>query len=184
MQGQTKVAEVRVGKLAANIVGSLLTVLLCVVGVLIAQFLPNHANDTEWHPIVLLICLIVLMPVHELFHAIGLRSFAGVSWRDLRFGIMWRALMPYCHCTVPIPIIGYRRMALLPLWATGGASVIMLLAFPTNCSGIFAGIAVAACAGDIWVVVKLRTFANNFFVQDSPTEIGCDVLSIAEHDVE
>jgi hypothetical protein len=71
-------------------------------------------------------------------------------------------------------------MALLPLWTTGGASIIMLLAFPTNCSGIFAGIAVAACVGDVWVVAKLRNLPDNLFVQDSPTEIGCDVLSMAE----
>lgn len=173
----SKIAEVRVSKLAANIIGTLLTILFCVACILLAHALPHHKAFAEWHAVPLLVCLVILLPVHELLHAIGLRLFARVSWSSIRFGVMWRALMPYCHCTVPIPVAAYRRMALLPLWVTGAASLAALLAFPTDGLALLAGVAVAACVGDVWMVAKLRGFADDLLVQDSQSEIGCDVFS-------
>jgi hypothetical protein len=52
-----------------------------------------------------------------------------------------------------------------------------LLAFPIDGLAIFAGIALGACVGDVWMVVKLRGFRGDLMVQDSPSEIGCDVFS-------
>ena len=92
---------------------------------------------------------------------------------------MWGALMPYCGCAVPVPVRAYRRMALLPLWVTGTAAVAALLVFPTYTLGVLAGVAVASCVGDVWIVAKLRRFTGDLFVQDSPSEIGCDVYSSA-----
>lgn len=68
-------------------------------------------------------------------------------------------------------------MALFPLWITGGLSLTALLAFPTDGLAILTGVAVAGCVGDVWIVARLRGFAANLVVQDSPSEIGCDVLA-------
>ncbi len=177
MTSTSKIAEVRVNQLAANIIGTLLTVLFCVICVLLAHALPHYRAFAEWHAVLLLVCLVMLFPVHELLHAIGLFLFARVSWSSIKFGVMWRVMMPYCHCTVPISVAAYRRMALLPLWITGAASLAALLAFPADVLAILAGIAVAACVGDVWMVAKLRGFADDLLVQDSSSEIGCDIFS-------
>jgi hypothetical protein len=166
-----------VRKVAANIIGTMLLILFCASCVLLAHKLPHYKTSAGWHAVALLVCLVLLPPVHELLHAIGLSLFARVSWSSIKFGFMWRALMPYCHCTVPIQVAAYRRMALLPLWITGGGSLAALLAFPTDGLAILAGVAIAACVGDVWMVVKLRSFADDLLVQDSPSEIGCDVFS-------
>lgn len=152
-------------------------IILCVTGVIVAQILPHHVGFAEWHAIVVLVCFVILVPVHEALHAVGLRIFAQVQWCHIRFGVMWRGLMPYCHCAVPISIRAYRRMALLPLWVTGSLSIALLLVFAADCFGAFAGFAVAACVGDVWLVCKLRGFADTLLVQDSASEIGCDVFS-------
>ena len=170
-------AEVRVSKLAANIVGTLLTILFCIAGVLFAHMLPRYVPFAEWHVIPFLVSLIILLPIHEALHALGLRVFAHVAWRHIKFGVMWRPLMPYCHCKVSIPVGAYRRMALLPLWVTGTATVAALFVIPTDGLGVLAGVTVAACVGDVWMVAKLNPFPDELLVQDSPSEIGCDVFS-------
>ena len=177
MEPAAKVTKVRVDKLAANIVGTLLTLVLCGMAILLAHLLPHYSPPAEWHLYAFLGSSLVLMPVHEALHAMGLIWFGGVSWRDIRFGVMWRALMPYCHCTVPITISAHRRMALLPLIVTGLVTITALLIYPTDWLGGFTGVTIGACVGDIWLVVKLRPFPGAFLVQDSPTEIGCDVYS-------
>jgi hypothetical protein len=166
-----------VNKLAANIVGTLLTILFCAAGVALVHVLPNHARWSGWHPTALLVSIIALLPLHEGLHALGLLWFARVCRADIRFGVMWHALTPYCGCKVPIPVHAYRRMALLPLWVTGITTVVCLLLFRSNWLGLLAGITIAACVGDVWVVLKLSPFAGDLFAQDCASEIGCDVLS-------
>src|SRR5437660_10209712 len=112
MHPETKIAEVRVSKLAANILSTLLTLLFCVAGVVSAHVLPGYRPFAKWHLAALLVSFVALLPVHEGIHALGLLKFAKVSRHHIRFGVMWRHLMPYCHCTVPIPIYAYRRMGL------------------------------------------------------------------------
>jgi putative zincin peptidase len=177
VQPASKVAEIRVNKIAVNVLGTLLTLVLCVTGDWGAHSLPRYAPPAPWHMGALLVSIIVLMPVHEGLHALGLVGFAGISWSHIRFGMMWRALMPYCHCTVPISLRGYRLMGLLPLMVTGLLSIGCLLFYPTDWLGLFTGVAVGSCIGDVWLLVRLRRFSGALLVQDSPTEIGCDVYA-------
>jgi hypothetical protein len=177
VQPGPKIAEVRVNKVMANIVGGVLTVLFCVVGVALAQVMPHHAPWADWHQYALLLSVIVLLPLHEGIHALGLVWFAKVAWADIQFGVMWRVLMPYCGCKVPISVRAYRRMALLLLGVTGMVTVLALLLFPASWLGLLAGIAISACVGDVWVAVKLARFDGDLFARDCPSAIGCDVLS-------
>ena len=170
-------AEIRVGALAANLVGTVLAIVLCVAGVWLARMLPHHVRFNDWHALGLLGSFVALLPAHEFLHGLGLRLFANVPWQHIKFGVMWRALMPYCHCQVPVSVRAYRRMALLPLWGTGSLALAALVAFPSDWLGFIAGFAVAACVGDVWMVAKLRPFQETLLVRDSPSTIGCDVLA-------
>jgi hypothetical protein len=166
-----------VNKLAANLLCTLLTGVVCAAGIAFAHMLPHYVPFAKWHAVALLVSLVALIPVHEALHALGLLRFARVSRRHIRFGVMWHALMPYCYCSVPISLRAYRRMLLLPLWATGSVTATSLLLYPTDWLGLLAGFAVAACIGDVWMVVKLRRFTDGLRVQDCQSEIGCDVYS-------
>jgi uncharacterized membrane protein YjfL (UPF0719 family) len=178
-----KVEEIRVNKVAANIAGALLTVLFCAAGVAVAHALPNYFRMAGWQVVASLVVLIMLVLVHEALQAVALLKFAKVSRAEIRFGVTWRILTPYCHCTVPISVRAYRRISLLPLWVTGTATVVPLLLFPSDWLGVLAGIALAACASDAWLVARLRRFPDDLLVQDSPSEIGCDVLGSAASEV-
>src|SRR3954462_4379653 len=94
--------EVRVSKLAANIIGSLLTVVCCVAAVAVVHLLPHYRAFRQSDVRLLIVATILLFPLHESLHAVGLVVFGNVPRSAIRFGVMWRALMPYCHCKVPI----------------------------------------------------------------------------------
>jgi hypothetical protein len=173
----SKIAEVRVNKTRTNIAALLLTLALCAAGLGLARLLPHHRPPTLSQAHLLLVLIAVLVPVHEGLHALGLLLFGRVSWQHIRFGVMWHALMPYCACTIPIPIPAYRRMALLPLQVTGALALIALFIFPSDVLGLFVGITLATCIGDVCIVLKLRPFSDNLLAFDSPTEIGCDIYS-------
>jgi hypothetical protein len=177
VQPGAKIGEVRLNKLALNIRALLLSIPLCAAGIALAHALPHHAPWALWHFFALLGCTLVLLPIHECLHALGHLWFAKVSWKDIRFGIMWPALILYCGCKVPVPVWAYRRMALLPLVVTGTATVTALLFFPADWLGLLAATAIAACTGDVWTTAKLSRFAGNLFALDTFGEIGCSVLA-------
>jgi hypothetical protein len=68
-------------------------------------------------------------------------------------------------------------MGLLPLWVTGLLSIGWLIAFPADCFGALAGAVVAACVGDLLIVLKLRTLSDAVLVRDCRWELGCDVFA-------
>jgi hypothetical protein len=108
-----QVTKVRVNKLAANLVGALVTVLLCAGFIGFARLLPHYSSSIAVsHALATLAGIVLLIVVHEALHAVGMVWFGSVSWSDIRFGFMWRALMPYCHCTVPLSIHACRHMGL------------------------------------------------------------------------
>ena len=163
-------------KLVANLIGGLLVVLLCAGFIELARLLPHYTSSVDAsHALATLVTIVSLIVVHEALHAVGMVRFGKVSWHDIRFGFTWRALMPYCHCTVPLSIHAYRLMGLLPLWTTGAVTLALLLVFPSDWLGLITGVTLAACVGDVWLVAKLRRFPKDWLVQDSPSEIGCDV---------
>jgi hypothetical protein len=55
---KSKIAEIRVSKLAANRVGTLLTIVLCVAGVMFARVLPHHVGFAPWQAIAVLVCIV------------------------------------------------------------------------------------------------------------------------------
>jgi hypothetical protein len=179
MQPGPKIGEAHVPKLAASLVAVLAAVMFCGAGVALARVVLHGAPFAEWHSAALLASVIVLIPAHEGLHALGLRWFARVPWTEVRFGVMWRILSPYCRCMAPIPIQAFRRMVLLPLYVTGGTTVALLLLFPADWTALVAGTAIAICTGDVWVAAKLSRFAGNLLALDSPSEIGCDVFAPA-----
>ncbi len=94
----SKLAEVRVSKLALNLVAGLLTVPLCGAGIGLAHLLPHHIEVAPWQLVALLVALILALPVHEALHGLGLRLFTRVSRREMRFGVWPGSLIFYCHC--------------------------------------------------------------------------------------
>jgi hypothetical protein len=177
------VTEVRVNKLTMNLVGILLTLLLCAGFIAFALLLPHYSSEAESHAAAVLVSFIAMIGLHEALHGLGLAWLGKVPWRHIQFGVMWRALMPYCRCTMPISVRTCRRMALLPLWVTGGITLASLLVFPSVWLAIITGTTIAACVGDVWIVAKLRRFPADWLVPISSSAIGCDVFPPATETV-
>ena len=172
-----KLAEVRLNKVIMNVVGLVLTIALCAAAVGVAWLLPHHAPVSDRDMTLMLLGFVVLVPFHEALHALAAIRWGGVTFKEnIRFGVLWSALTPYCHCNVPISIKAYRRVALLPLWITGGIAVLALFVFPSFGLAILTGVTLAACVGDVWIYWKLRCFPADVLVQDHRSEVGCDIF--------
>jgi hypothetical protein len=172
-----KIADVRVNKLAMNVVAVVVCLPVCAATLILARVLPHHVKPAPWHALAAGLWLILLIFVHEGLHAIALMHFSKLPRHTFKFGILWKALTPYCHCTVPVNIQAYRRMGFFPLYVTGSASLLLLLIYPADVVGLMTGLTWAVCIGDVWLMLKLRKFPDQVLVQDHPSEIGCDIFA-------
>ena len=128
------------------------------------QFVTNY--------IIFMVALIVGIVVHELIHGLTWAKFAKSGFRSISFGVMWKMLTPYCHCSEPLKVSYYSIGALMPLIVLGilpsVAAICLKSLFWLTMGVIF----IAAAAGDIMVVWKLRKENPENMVLDHPSEAG------------
>ncbi len=171
-----KCGQVRLNKLVLNLVAVPICLLVLIVFVCVAFVLRDRGSPFESRLWLFLVFVMPFAVLHELLHGWAAVLWGGLRMKHIRFGIHWKALIPYCHYTLPLSIKGYRRVTLFPLYVTGAISVALMLVAPKLWSAMLAATAVSTCIGDIWIFLKLRRFDEASMVNDHPSEIGCDIF--------
>lgn len=67
----------------------------------------------------LAIFITVGIVVHELIHGITWAQFTKSGWKSIKFGVMWKMLTPYCHCSEPLRKKEYILGSLMPCIVLG-----------------------------------------------------------------
>lgn len=126
----------------------------------------------------LLISLVVFMVgigVHELLHGIGYRL-GGVPWSQIKFGVQWKALMPYAHCKAPMRARGYGLAVALPGLILGVIPTVWGLASGSSAMTLFGTAMLAGAVGDMMILGLLMTLKGNPMVQDHPVKPGFQII--------
>lgn len=122
--------------------------------------------------IMLIVVLIVGTVVHELIHGLTWAKYAKSGFKSISFGVMWKMLTPYCHCSEPLKVSHYSIGALMPLIILGiipSVTAICLKSLFWLTMGI---LFIAAASGDIMITWNLRKEDKENMVLDHPTEAG------------
>ncbi|MGI6048359.1 MAG: DUF3267 domain-containing protein [Petrimonas sp.] len=117
--------------------------------------------------------MIIGIVAHELIHGLFFGLYAENGFKNIRFGVMWKILTPYCHCKVPLKIKHYLIGALMPALILGFIPAITAL-FIGNAKFLVFGIFfIGSATGDFMVAWILRKEKLDDYVQDHPSEAGC-----------
>jgi hypothetical protein len=117
--------------------------------------------------------------VHELMHGVTMCAIGGLGWRDMTFGVNWKALMPYAHPRRPLPAYAYAIGAAMPGVVLGLAPAIVGLALGLGSWSAWGAIFLGAAAGDLMVIYSLRGVRPTALVQDHPSRVGCQLVTAA-----
>jgi hypothetical protein len=137
----------------------------------ILQNLVNHSIYLRMGVIILLIFGGIIL--HELIHGLVWAFYAESRFKAIKFGVMWKMLTPYCHCTEPLKVYQYITGAIMPgilLGIIPGIVAICCGNLGLLLWGIF--FTIAAC-GDFIIVWLLRNEKSDDFAEDHPREAGC-----------
>lgn len=111
--------------------------------------------------------------IHELIHGITFSFFTKKGFKAIKFGVIWKMLTPYCHCTEPLFVKYYRIGGIMPAIILGFLPFMYSLLFGNIFCLIFAMFFTMAAIGDFYIIYLLRNENKNSMVLDHPSEIGC-----------
>ena len=126
-----------------------------------------------------LLAMLLLTAVHEGIHALTCAMFAKDHWKSIRFGVIWKALTPYCTCLRPVNRGQYILGAAMPTLVLGigltAAAVLtgVFWVFILAIAMIFGG------GGDFTIILKIllhRQRGKEAVYYDHPYECGVVVF--------
>ncbi len=113
--------------------------------------------------------------LHECIHGVTWALFAPGGFRSIRFGVLWKYLTPYCHCTEPLKIKHYRLGALMPALLLGLIPAVAGVAAGEYRITLFGIFFITAAIGDFMVIHLLKDEKADDYALDHPSEAGCFV---------
>lgn len=165
-----------------NLVGSAITfgIMFGVLGLHVLMWRKNpldlYAGERALPALLIsLAVFLVSLVIHEGLHGIGYRM-GGVAWSQIKFGVQWKALMPYAHCKAPMRAQAYGIAVALPGLILGVIPTLIGLAGGNEIITLFGAAMLAGAVGDMMILALLTTVRGNPLVQDHPTKPGFQVL--------
>ena len=140
------------------------------------SFIDNHNLGIWGNAISILLVMTIGIVAHELIHGITWARYTKNGFKSITFGVLWKMLTPYCHCSEPLKVIHYITGAIMPALILGFLPFVYSL-FTGNVLWLFFGIFFTmAAVGDLMIVNLVRKENMNSLVLDHPSEVGCYVF--------
>lgn len=125
--------------------------------------------------IVFLILFIILVILHEVIHGLTWGIFAQNHFNSIAFGVIWKALTPYCTCSEPMKKWQYILGGLMPTLILGFGLATISMVFRQPLLFVLSELMVFSGGGDFFIVLKMllyRSKGNEVLYYDHPYECG------------
>lgn len=173
-----------VGLLAANIWGVVVTLpFVAFFTMLFIQHggLINFENTAEQRLSVFLFCpaMLFLIVVHELIHGLFFGLAAKEHFRAISFGVVWKALTPYCSCSSVMGKWGYIIGAAMPTVILGFLLAFTAIEADSLLLKYLSLTMIIAGGGDVLLILKIllhSTRGKEALYIDHPYECGLVVF--------
>jgi hypothetical protein len=135
---------------------------------------PKEMNGLTTSAVMILVILVGIV-LHELIHGITWCLFAKEGFKSIKFGVIWKAVTPYCHCKEPLKVKNYIIGAIMPALLLGILPTILALITGNIQLFAFGMFFTMAAGGDFMMINMIRKLDMDMLTQDHPSKIGCIV---------
>lgn len=121
---------------------------------------------------VIIAVLITGIVLHELLHGLTWAMFSKKGFRSIQFGVLWKELTPYSHCTEAMPVRHFRICILMPALILGILPTLVSYVTGSFWFAVFGAVFTAAAAGDFMILSLLKNENGDYLVRDHPDKLG------------
>lgn len=119
--------------------------------------------------------LLLLLVLHELIHGLTWGLFAPSHFRAISFGMIWRALTPYCTCSEPLKRWQYALGGAMPTLILGVGAGILSTVLRLPWLLFLAQLMLLGGGGDCYILLKIARYRPKkpgVLLYDHPYECG------------
>jgi hypothetical protein len=138
----------------------------------VSFFKPEQAKAFLFGLIICMIMSVMSILLHELIHGLCWSLFAPNGWKSVRFGIIWKSLLPYCHCVESLTAKQYRIGLLMPTIVLGLFPIVYGLITGSFFALFYGYIMLLAGSGDLLILGMMRHLSSDTLIKDHPSKIG------------
>lgn len=123
----------------------------------------------------LFLAVLVLLVIHECLHGLTWALFAPRHFASISFGVIWKALTPYCTCSAPLRRWQYALGTAMPTLVLGPGLILAAAALHQNSLFLLAEIMILGGGGDFLILLQLlryRPASPDVLCLDHPCECG------------
>ncbi len=134
-----------------------------------------HNFESIWDLYIALAIFFVLVVVHEFIHGVTWAIFTKSKFKAISFGIIWKALTPYCTCSESLGKWQYFLGAAMPTLVLGIGIGLVAIVFDSFLWFVVAEFMIFGGGGDMLIITKLFTFkpkGSDVVFYDHPYECG------------
>ncbi len=169
--------ELTINVLQANI---LAVVVMLPFMVLAAYMFWLFSDDISFEPeipvfIVFILAFALLAVLHEGIHGLTWGCFAKNHFHSISFGVIWKALTPYCSCSEPLTKKQYILGSAMPTLILGISMTIISTLTGNFLFFVLAESMILGGGGDFLVILKIlmnKPSGKNAIYLDHPYECG------------
>ncbi|MCK5857089.1 MAG: DUF3267 domain-containing protein [Bacteroidales bacterium] len=123
-----------------------------------------------------LLVLLSFVAVHELLHALAYIILTNGDYKNIKFGVIWKDMTPYCHYNKSIAMSKYRVALATPGLITGIIPLFVSLTTGDFLLFILALFLTLGAVGDFIILWISRKEKSSSIVKDHPEKIGCIII--------
>jgi hypothetical protein len=128
----------------------------------------------------IIVMFLVGIVIHELIHGLTFAIFAKNGFKSIKFGVLWKMLTPYCHCSEPLKRNHYIVGLMMPTLLLGIIPAILSIIIGSTILLIFGILLISGGAGDLLLILSLRKEQKDILVEDDPSAVGYFVYKPVE----
>lgn len=119
----------------------------------------------------IVLLFVACLAIHELLHGLGWGLFCVKGFSSIRFGVIWKMLTPYCHCTEPLSFGPYLFGGMLPFIVLGFIPLVISLVTGNSVLLFLSLVNIVGAGGDLTIMGMLMKHCDALIL-DHPTDCG------------
>lgn len=125
-----------------------------------------------WNILFIFLTVIFSIILHELIHGITFSFYCKRKFQSIKFGIIWKSLMPYCNCQEELKVKHYRIGAIMPFLILGILPLVLSIFLKSLILFFYSYFLIIAATGDLIIFFLLLKESSSTLILDHPSKIG------------
>ncbi|MGH1335383.1 MAG: DUF3267 domain-containing protein [Aureispira sp.] len=126
---------------------------------------------------------VVCIILHEALHGLTWMWASALQLSDIKYGFIWKALMPFAHSKKPLSKRAYQLGAVMPGLVLGFFPYLLGILIGQPDVAFIGMVMTLSAAGDAWVLWIIRKEPLDVLIMDHPSKPGCYVVAPASDSI-